>query len=66
MYLHTKVNVSKLLSLSSIITINKVLCIRENVQRYSNPKTKGPKSVQIDDAVDDSSAVNLAHNYSAT
>ena len=29
-------------------------------------KRKGPKSIQIEDAVDDSSAVNLAHNYSAT
>ena len=34
-------------------------------QLSSTLKRKGPKSIQIEDAVD-SSAVNLAHNYSAT
>ena len=66
MYLHTIVNVSTLLLSSSITAINRVQCLREKVQRYPNIKRKGPKSIQIEDAVDDSSAVNLAHNYSAT
>ena len=55
MYVHTIVNESTLLS----------------SRHYSNQlsfmlKRKGPKSTQIEDAVDDISAVNLAHNYSAT
>ena len=58
-------NVSTLLLSSIIIAINRVLCLREKVQRYPNPKRIGPKSIQIEDAVD-SSAVNLADNYSAT
>ena len=60
------VNVSTLLLSSSIIAINRVLCLRENIQRYPNRERKGPKSIQIEDSDDNSSAVNLAYNYSAT
>ena len=61
MHLHTIVNASTLL-LSSKYYSNQL----KNIQRYPNQKRKGPKSIQIEDAVDDGSAVNLAHNYSAT
>ena len=54
---------STLLLSSNISAIHWVLCLKEKVQRYPNQKGKGPKSIQIEDAVDDSSAVILAHYY---
>ena len=62
MYFYIIVNASTLLLSSSITAINRVPYLREKVQRYLNPKRKGPKSIQIEEAVDNSSSVYLAHN----
>ena len=65
MYLHTKHEYITIIIKYHSNQLSSVL--KRKCPNISRSKEKrSTKSIQIENAVDDSSAVNLAHNYSAT